>query len=387
MPRTALLALAIALPVVAAAQAAKKSAVADPLPVGSVWVGTGEQGGTLKGKDHAHLAWGTMVLHVDERTGSFFKASAWYPGLNCGVGRMSGVLDDKGGISIEEPSILFGQGANGVQGLAPGGRWTGHVDATSLAVTGSFEDQASKAEIPCRFSLVRSPASQAAAALPKEREPKKKEAKAAPAAENEPKPKDAEASPANEPEPKPKEAAAKKPNPKATVHRGEWEIKDGVLVGRDADLGQYPAFLAFGELSWQEYDWTVKVQASTLENIPADDKTGAALRVHVRSQVDWFQVAFAKAAGVTRRIKDEWKHVKGSPAFLELDRWYEVKFVVRGASVQTFVDGAPLVAFESETFVSGQLGIQCQNARVRCKDITVTDPSGRVLWQGLPTIR
>lgn len=169
MTRTAKLTVALALPALLAAGSAKKSPAADPLPVGSIWVGSGEQGGTLKGKDHARQSWGGMVLHVDECNGDFFKASAWYPGINHGVGRMSGVLNDKGGISIEEPSIRFGQAANGVFGLVPGGRWTGKLDAKSLVVTGSFEDPGNKAEIPCRSSLVRveEPSTGAVPAKPK----------------------------------------------------------------------------------------------------------------------------------------------------------------------------------------------------------------------------
>lgn len=153
MSRTALLALALALPVSLPAGNGKKPPGADPLPVGSFWVGNGENvEANGPGPD-----WGGMVLHINGRKGKFFEATAWYPGIQNGVSRMSGVLDGEGGISIHEPSVVYGEWNKTRGGVIAGGQYDGRADSKAISVTGAYKDPNSGAEIQCSFTLLRAP--------------------------------------------------------------------------------------------------------------------------------------------------------------------------------------------------------------------------------------
>lgn len=157
MIRTAKLALALALPALLAAGSGTKSPTADPLPVGSVWVGTGEDV-DAKGE---RRPWGCVAVHVHHRKEKFFEGTAWYPGANNGVSRLSGVLDGEGGISLHEPSIVFaGTPSKQWGALASGGTYTGRLDAKSVNLSGSYVDPKSGVEVQTSLSLLRAPASE-----------------------------------------------------------------------------------------------------------------------------------------------------------------------------------------------------------------------------------
>lgn len=153
MIRTAKLALALAVPVLLAAGSGKKSPTADPLPVGSFWVGTGEQ----VGPDGARVAWDGMVLHIHERKDSFFDGAAWYPGFANGVARISGVLDGAGGIKVQAPSIVYGEWPKTPGGIVAGGTWVGRIDSKGINASGSFKDPQSGAVSSSSFWLLRAP--------------------------------------------------------------------------------------------------------------------------------------------------------------------------------------------------------------------------------------
>lgn len=163
MNRIALFSLVLAAPLLLAAGNGKKSPAADPLPVGSMWVGSGEQG-----VGEARQTW-SMAIHIDERNGNFVRASAWYPTLANGVSRLSGVLDDKGSFSVDEPSIVHGEWNKTPGGIVAGGTYVGRADSKSVSVSGSFKDPKSGASIPCKFSLARVHGPSASAAPEKPR--------------------------------------------------------------------------------------------------------------------------------------------------------------------------------------------------------------------------
>ncbi len=158
MIRTAKLTLTLALPALLAAGSAKKSPAADALPAGSFWVGAGESDVGDK-----RQVW-AMAIHIDEREGDIVRASAWYPTLANGVSRLSGVLDGKGGLSVDEPSIVWGKWDKTPGGIVEGGRYTGRVDTKNISVSGAFKDPKSGASIPCSFTLSRAQTQMAAVA-------------------------------------------------------------------------------------------------------------------------------------------------------------------------------------------------------------------------------
>jgi hypothetical protein len=183
--------------------------------------------------------------------------------------------------------------------------------------------------------------------------------------------------------------ASKNIDPTASVHSGKWTVVDGELIGQDDDPGQDTAAIAFGDNSWQDYDLTLKLKADLLpDSSTPPAHAGPSLRVHVGDRNNWSQISLAPTySGVTRRINGAWSAIVGSKGFMQFGRWYEMRIVVRGTSVQAFYDGTPLVTFDSEPFNHGQIGIQCQNSIVRCKDIKLTDANGVVLWDRLPKIK
>jgi hypothetical protein len=155
MNRIALFSLVLAAPLLLAAGNGKKSPAADRLPVGSLWVGTGQQ----TYADGTERSWGAMALYIQRRDEAVVEAVAWYPGLNSGVTQLAGTVDSKGKLNLSETAVLFGQPQGKQPGLECGGPWTGKVTADSLVVDASGKDQKSGKGTTSSFSLVRAPSS------------------------------------------------------------------------------------------------------------------------------------------------------------------------------------------------------------------------------------
>lgn len=175
------------------------------------------------------------------------------------------------------------------------------------------------------------------------------------------------------------------PSREARVFSGVWRLDGDALVGEDGDARSETASIAFGSLTWENYDLTLKIMSSR-RNAPTTQNTpGCALRTHVTDAANWYNFAFSGT--IVRRVANRWEPVGSFDRIHEFDRWFAVRLEVRGNSVRAFCDGRFVTSYETRPFTMGQVGVQCQDSIVRCKDIRVTDTAGTLLWEGPPTLK
>jgi glycerophosphoryl diester phosphodiesterase len=152
-------------------------------------------------------------------------------------------------------------------------------------------------------------------------------------------------------------------------------VRGGALIGK-ALRGE--GLITFGDPAWQNYEF--EVTAAFLE--VRDESRWLALVV--RSAQDgsqpWSQVAVRQKASLPNgmefavRTADGWsvRRKKAAVGALELGRSYRLRVVVRGTTVEGYLDGQPLIespfCLERQT---GCVGLSLSGCRARFDDVTV----------------
>jgi hypothetical protein len=185
-------------------------------------------------------------------------------------------------------------------------------------------------------------------------------------------------------------AVAKLPPALAVVNRrpkfrsgGDWRIEDGELVQSAHAFSR----LLFGDPGWTDYDFEVEGQS-----IGKDKDHGIILLYRARDLANHHQLDLggwsATVTEATFQKHGQWGRSPG--CFLrvahEHGRWYRVKIAVRGATIECLVDGKSVFLFSDESFLKGMIGLGTHNAPVRWRNLKVSAPEGRVLWQGFPEV-
>jgi hypothetical protein len=185
-------------------------------------------------------------------------------------------------------------------------------------------------------------------------------------------------------------AVAKLPPALAVVNRrpkfrsgGDWRIEDGELVQSAHAFSR----LLFGDPEWTDYDFEVEGQS-----IGKDKDHGIILLYRARDLANHHQLDLggwsATVTEATFQKHGQWGRSPG--CFLrvahEHGRWYRVKIAVRGATIECLVDGKSVFLFSDESFLKGMIGLGTHNAPVRWRNLKVSAPEGRVLWQGFPEV-
>jgi formylglycine-generating enzyme required for sulfatase activity len=164
--------------------------------------------------------------------------------------------------------------------------------------------------------------------------------------------------------------------------RGEWTIENDELVqptlARGDDL--YP-ILVFGDETLSNYDLTVEVKKTGggFAMGPSFHWLGPGhhreLRFVGNEKIDYVYVYSGKFGA------DDSKMLKYSS-----NRWYTVKIEVRGEIFRAYVDGVLQFEKTDPRFTHGRIAVSTWNAAARFRRIKVSDPQGKVLFEGLPEL-
>ena len=70
----------------------------------------------------------------------------------------------------------------------------------------------------------------------------------------------------------------------------------------------------------------------------------------------------------------------------EANKSYELRVQVRGKHGRCFINGQPMFDYEDEEHLQGCVGLCTHNTTAIFHNILVTDPSGKILFNGLPNL-
>lgn len=189
-----------------------------------------------------------------------------------------------------------------------------------------------------------------------------------------------------------READGASPSPKlAALDRriqfrsgGDWRIEGREMV--QAVPGN--ARILFGDPEWTDYDFEVEV--NSLGNTPDGHGSGVLYRATDLANHHDFEIG-GWSATVTEAIhfkSGNWGRVPGT--FLnvphEHNRWYRAKIEVRGTKMRCSVDGKEIFVFADADLKKGMVGLATGNSPVRWRNVKVTAPDGKILWEGFPEV-
>jgi WD40 repeat protein/serine/threonine protein kinase len=167
--------------------------------------------------------------------------------------------------------------------------------------------------------------------------------------------------------------------------RGVWAVEQNELVQSSLAQGENASpTLILGD-DWSDYDLSLQFKKTL--------GVGS-----VAFQFHWLNPGHycAFRMGVSNNQKDDfgcvdaghWRQnsANSKAGGLALDRWYAVKIEVRSGASRCFVDDKLQFVQSEPKFTHGQIHIRLWGVAARFRQIKVTDPQGKVLWEGLPPL-
>ncbi|HEV3299724.1 MAG TPA: serine/threonine-protein kinase [Planctomycetaceae bacterium] len=161
-----------------------------------------------------------------------------------------------------------------------------------------------------------------------------------------------------------------------------WVIKGQELHQLDDNQGAWHVVL-FGDLGWTDYDFEAEcevIAGGSEVNLVFRARSPAhhlkaclgAFGNKLHSVIAWDQTGGGSIGQVNGQT------VKG--------RWYRLRVEVRGKTFKMFLDGKMLTSASSDKYPRGCVGLATVFCAARFRNIRVTDPSGKVLLEGVQGI-
>jgi hypothetical protein len=164
--------------------------------------------------------------------------------------------------------------------------------------------------------------------------------------------------------------------------RGKWRIEGDELVQRTS-LPE--ACLQFGDATWQDYDFTAEAMRvegnGDLSVIFRGEDVGNFYFLGFSGGGDRHHILGSTDGGKGRILA----RVDGA---VQSNRWYRLLVKVRDQHIQGFLDRANIFDFtdKNDRHPRGRVGLRTWAGVVRFRNIKVTSPDGKVLWEGLPDL-
>jgi|GEM_PF-1449173 len=170
---------------------------------------------------------------------------------------------------------------------------------------------------------------------------------------------------------------ARSPNRKASILSGSWRVEENELVQNG---GQGTILL--GEMTLSSFD--LKFQGKI---VSGDEGFVALFHRTSGDNVRFFHVGELGGKRVDLGFLCEGKEGgQSKPIATAKGRWYNVLIKVRSAEFWCYLDGQELFHDVDKRFARGRIGLATWDANARYRDIVITTPEGKVLWEGLPDL-
>jgi serine/threonine protein kinase len=162
---------------------------------------------------------------------------------------------------------------------------------------------------------------------------------------------------------------------------GEWLREGDELVQTGSNPG---VCLIFGDVEWTDYDFSC-------DAMRVNGPNGFDIIFRAPDKYNWE----AFAVGTWNNTRHAWTSLNenvGTPlkqsrnAGVNANEWHKVRVSVRGSRCQCFLDDMLLFNFTDQNHLRGAVGFRTWATKARFRNIQVTAPDGRVLWEGVPEL-
>ena len=168
---------------------------------------------------------------------------------------------------------------------------------------------------------------------------------------------------------------------------GDWTIDGGEIL--ENQMVGNPC-LVFGDSAWKDHDFTCEAKRVKGRNFIhlLYHVTGAGFSVFGigASSVRDPNETLANAFSVHR---DHWtlaKEIKSRAVQVQSDSWNKLMVRIRGKRCQCYLNDQLILEYEDSKNTQGAVGFMPFNTAARFRNIRVTDPTGKVLFEGLPEL-
>jgi len=170
-----------------------------------------------------------------------------------------------------------------------------------------------------------------------------------------------------------------------TIDKGQWIVQGDELMQID---GRFPwPYLMFGNDQWTDYDFTVD-----LMRIYGFDAASLVVRGADKANNLMFtnSVSNGTQSIIEAHEKGTYRWLRNVGRRFENLKWYTARVRVRGREVEgILLDGAKEVVHlkvDDNVHPRGRVGLRTHCSAYRFKNIRVTAPDGKTLWEGPPAI-
>ena len=155
-----------------------------------------------------------------------------------------------------------------------------------------------------------------------------------------------------------------------------------IVISNNADS---PALLSFGDKTWKNY--TVELEAQKTDG---DEGFLIAVRMQDPQNLVWFNVggwgntrtAFEFADGDNGKTDFGDQQTYGDFQEVVTGKWHKIKVVVNGNKIEGFLDGKSACKFDAPSMTGGAVAVGTWSTQAKFRNIKVTSPEGKVLWEG-----
>jgi hypothetical protein len=162
---------------------------------------------------------------------------------------------------------------------------------------------------------------------------------------------------------------------------GEWLREGDELVQAESNS---PVCLVFGDVEWTDYDFSC-------DAMRVNGPNGFDIIFRAPDKFNWEVFA----VGTWNNQRHAWASLnenvgtglrQSRNAGVDANRWYKVRVSVRGQRCQCFLDEKLLFDFTDQIQRRGAVGFRTWATSARFRNIKVTSPDGKVLWEGVPEL-
>ena len=168
-----------------------------------------------------------------------------------------------------------------------------------------------------------------------------------------------------------------------TVANGNWRIAGNELLQTDTKT-QF-CHLLFGDTNWRDYDFSVDAM-----RVEGNEQVALGFRA-VSGRGCYF--AMASPTGGSPEVQVSGKFWPAGPGWkfqIEQNKWYTLRVSVRGNHADCFIKQGEIEtrvsSFTDDRHPVGHVVLRCIFSSWRFKNIKVTSPNGKTLWDGLPSL-